>query len=125
MIPSTLSCRYISFIVSNPQNPAPLPYTGTAPGQRPNPVDAHTAFYTVSQKRLDPAFGVMPRPHITCKQLRDALEMTGLCISMDLCNQLLLKHDRDRSGRVDFNEFNAIVGEVTQWSVRAYHRLHS
>lgn len=125
MIPSTLPHRCISFLVSNLQNPAPSPYTGTAPGQRPNPVDAHTAFYTVSQKRLDLVFGVMRRPHITCKQMHDAFEMMGLYISTDVCNQLLLKHDRDRSGRVDFNEFNAIVGEITQWSVRAYHRLHS
>lgn len=49
--------------------------------------------------------------------MHDAFEMMGLYISTDVCSQLLLKHDRDRSGRIDFNEFNIIIEEITQWMV--------
>ena len=49
--------------------------------------------------------------------MHDAFEKTGLFISMDVCNQLILKHDRDRSGSIDFNEFSAILQEVNQWMV--------
>ena len=57
------------------------------------------------------------RQQITCKQMHDAFEMMGLYISTDVCSQLLLKHDRDKSGRIDFNEFNIIIEEITQWMV--------
>ena len=36
---------------------------------------------------------------------------------MDVCNQLILKHDKDHSGSIDFNEFNSILQEVHQWIV--------
>ena len=39
----------------------------------------------------------------------------GLQISSDVCNQLALKHDRDRSNMIDINEFSAIVSELNQW----------
>ena len=39
----------------------------------------------------------------------------GFNISSDVCNQLTIKHDRDRSGMLDINEFTLIVSELNQW----------
>ena len=49
--------------------------------------------------------------------MHDAFEKTGIFLSMDICSQLILKHDKERSGSINFNEFNSILQEINQWIV--------
>lgn len=43
------------------------------------------------------------------------MRLMGYNISPDVCNQLTIKYDRDRSGMLNINEFTQIVSEVSQW----------
>ena len=43
------------------------------------------------------------------------MKLLGYNISPDVCNQLTIKHDKDRSGLLNINEFALIVSEVNQW----------
>ena len=49
--------------------------------------------------------------------MESAFSRMGKCIGADICSQLLMKHDTDRSGTISINEFQAIVQEVEQWNV--------
>lgn len=47
--------------------------------------------------------------------LRVALQQLGIQLSVEICNQLFMKHDADRSGSIQLNEFRSIQQEVNQW----------
>ena len=49
--------------------------------------------------------------------LRLALQNLGFQLSIEICNQLFMKHDADRSGSIQLNEFVEIEKEVRQWVV--------
>lgn len=49
--------------------------------------------------------------------LRVALQQLGIQLSVEICNQLFMKHDADRSGSIQLNEFRSIQQEVNQWVV--------
>ena len=49
--------------------------------------------------------------------LRLALQNLGFQLSIEICNQLFMKHAADRSGSIQLNEFVEIEKEVRQWVV--------
>ena len=57
------------------------------------------------------------RSSINVNGLRMALQSLGIQLSVEICNQLFLKHDADRSGSIQLNEFIEIEKEVRQWVV--------
>ena len=60
---------------------------------------------------------LMHRSSINVNGLRMALQSLGIQLSVEICNQLFLKHDADRSGSIQLNEFIEIEQEVRQWVV--------
>lgn len=56
---------------------------------------------------------------ITCQELQVALDLTGLQISIDVCNQFVMKYDTDNNGGIDFHEFGNIINELKEWIVNA------
>lgn len=60
---------------------------------------------------------LMHRSSINVNGLRMALQSLGIQLSVEICNQLFLKHDADRSGSIQLNEFIEIEKEVRQWVV--------
>lgn len=60
---------------------------------------------------------LMRRSSINVNGLRMALQSLGIQLSVEICNQLFLKHDADRSGSIQLNEFIEIEKEVRQWVV--------
>ena len=65
----------------------------------------------------------MQRNAISVNGLRSALQQLGIQLSVEICNQLFLKHDADRSGSIQLNEFRSIQQEVNQWVVRSLNSL--
>mgnify|MGYP000020134821 FL=1 len=59
----------------------------------------------------------MSRSSINVNGLRLALQNLGFQLSIEICNQLFMKHDADRSGSIQLNEFVEIEKEVRQWVV--------
>ena len=59
----------------------------------------------------------MSRSSINVNGLRLALQNLGFQLSIEICNQLFMKHDADRSGSIQLNEFVEIEKEVRQWGV--------
>ena len=60
---------------------------------------------------------ITQRNAINVNGLRVALQQLGIQLSVEICNQLFLKHDIDRSGNIQLNEFRSIQQEVNQWVV--------
>ena len=60
---------------------------------------------------------LMRRSSFNVNGLRMALQSLGIQLSVEICNQLFLKHDADRSGSIQLNEFIEIEKEVRQWVV--------
>lgn len=60
---------------------------------------------------------ITQRNAINVNGLRVALQQLGIQLSVEICNQLFLKHDLDRSGSIQLNEFRSIQQEVNQWVV--------
>ena len=56
--------------------------------------------------------------------LRVALQQLGFQLSVEICNQLFLKHDADRSGTIQLEEFRCIYQEVNQWVVGPGRNCH-
>lgn len=65
------------------------------------------------------------RNAVNVNGLRVALQQLGFQLSVEICNQLFLKHDADRSGTIQLEEFRCIYQEVNQWVVRVTERLPS
>ena len=60
---------------------------------------------------------LMRRSSFNVNGVRMALQSLGIQLSVEICNQLFLKHDADRSGSIQLNEFIEIEKEVRQWVV--------
>lgn len=59
----------------------------------------------------------MCRQGLTCVELKDALMLAGVDITLDICNFFMLCYDRDRSGTIDIKEFPSIVKSLNEWIV--------
>lgn len=52
---------------------------------------------------------------LDCKELQSALSVGGLQFSLPTVNILLAKHDRNRNGQLEFEEFKSLIDEVWRW----------
>ena len=52
---------------------------------------------------------------LDCKELQSALSFGGLQFSLPTVNILLAKHDRNRNGQLEFDEFKSLIDEVWRW----------
>ena len=94
---------YIAPIQSINQSPAVMTST-ISPIQPPMYLDPYAAFYEVSQGRYGHFYIVISRPVITCKELQRAIQLTGLEISLDVCNQFVKKFDIDKNGVINMSD---------------------
>ncbi|KNB44664.1 hypothetical protein JH06_2525 [Blastocystis sp. subtype 4] len=52
---------------------------------------------------------------LDCLELQTALNYGGLHFSLPTVNILLAKHDRNRNGQLEFDEFKSLLDEVWRW----------
>ncbi|KAK8793033.1 hypothetical protein WA588_006328 [Blastocystis sp. NMH] len=52
---------------------------------------------------------------LDCRELQTALSYGGLHFSLPTVNILLSKHDRNRNGQLEFEEFKTLLDEVWRW----------
>ena len=60
------------------------------------------------------------RNAVNVNGLRVALQQLGFQLSVEICNQLFLKHDADRSGTIQLEN----LLDIFQYGIRMLHRLH-
>lgn len=80
-------------------------------------MDPNTAFVQAANGSQLLAFQIIYSNCLNCQQLQRAIQYTGVFVSLDVCNQFIMKHDRDRNGTIDINEFGCVYAELKEWIV--------